>query len=198
MREARAGDRYLLCSDGLSGVVSEETLAEALQDPDPQATADRLIELALRSGGPDNITVIVADVIEDDGRPPPMEPVVDGAAGDNVGQRQVDPRSAAGRAALADPPAAPPPTAGAAAGRWPRAARRRPLRLLAGGAWACWSCSSAAAIGVYVWALAHWFVGVAGQRARRARRGLPRAARLGRRAWTSTGSTAPPTSPSPT
>src|SRR3712207_5535326 len=31
MREARAGDRYLLCSDGLSGVVSEETLAEALQ-----------------------------------------------------------------------------------------------------------------------------------------------------------------------
>src|SRR5438128_2008270 len=39
MREARAGDRYMLCSDGLSGVVSEETLAEALKDPDPQATA---------------------------------------------------------------------------------------------------------------------------------------------------------------
>ena len=36
MREARAGDRYLLCSDGLSGVVSEETLAEALKDPDPR------------------------------------------------------------------------------------------------------------------------------------------------------------------
>src|SRR6476469_9809411 len=61
MREARAGDRYMLCSDGLSGVVSEETLAEAVLDPDPQATADRLIELALRGGGPDNITVIVAD-----------------------------------------------------------------------------------------------------------------------------------------
>ena len=67
MREARAGDRYMLCSDGLSGVVSEETLAEALKDPDPEATADRLIELALRSGGPDNVTVIVADVIEDTG-----------------------------------------------------------------------------------------------------------------------------------
>src|SRR5919205_1222616 len=105
MREARAGDRYLLCSDGLSGVVSEETLAEALKDPDPQSTADRLIELALRSGGPDNITVIVADVVDDDGRRPALiEPVVDGAAGDNVGQRQVDSRSAAGRAALADPP----------------------------------------------------------------------------------------------
>ena len=98
MREARAGDRYLLCSDGLSGVVSEETLAEALKDPDPQSTADRLIELALRGGGPDNITVIVADVVEDGGHPVRMDPVVDGAAGDNIGQRQVDPNSAAGRA----------------------------------------------------------------------------------------------------
>src|SRR5919205_1670569 len=67
MRDARAGDRYLLCSDGLSGVVSFDTLAQAMRNPDPQATADRLIELALRGGGPDNITVIVADVIEDDG-----------------------------------------------------------------------------------------------------------------------------------
>jgi hypothetical protein len=112
MREARAGDRYLLCSDGLSGVVSEETLAEALKDPDPQSTADRLVELALRSGGPDNITVIVADVVEDSGSGFSMEPVVDGAAGDNRGQREVDPRSAAGRAALADPPPAPPTAPG--------------------------------------------------------------------------------------
>src|SRR3712207_9124908 len=97
MREARAGDRYLLCSDGLSGVVSEETLAEALQDPDPQSTADRLVELALRSGGPDNITVIVADAVEDAGEGTyPVEPVVDRAAGDNVGQRAGDPRPAAG------------------------------------------------------------------------------------------------------
>src|SRR4051794_3207901 len=110
MREVRDGDRYLLCSDGLSGVVSEETLAEALKDPDPQSTADRLIELALRSGGPDNITVIVADVVDDDGRGPAyIDPVVDGAAGDNVGQRQVDARSAARRAAPAGPTPAPPP-----------------------------------------------------------------------------------------
>jgi protein phosphatase len=160
MREARAGDRYLLCSDGLSGVVSEETLAEALKDPDPQSTADRLIELALRSGGPDNITVIVADVVEDTGGRGRVDPVVDGAAGDNVGQRQVDARSAAGRAALADPPPppAPPPTPPTGGGP---SARRRPLRLLLV-AVAALVVLVAGAVGTYVWALGHWFVGVAG------------------------------------
>jgi serine/threonine protein phosphatase PrpC len=160
MREVRDGDRYLLCSDGLSGVVSEETLAEALKDPDPEATADRLIELALRSGGPDNVTVIVADVVEDTGGRGRLDPVIDGAAGGNIGQRQVDPRSAAGRAALADPPAAPPPpptppTGGGAS------ARRRPLRLLLV-AVAALVVLVAGAVGTYVWALGHWFVGVDG------------------------------------
>jgi protein phosphatase len=63
IREARAGDRYLLCSDGLSDVVSTDTIADTLRLPDPQEAADKLVELALRGGGPDNITVIVADVI---------------------------------------------------------------------------------------------------------------------------------------
>jgi serine/threonine protein phosphatase PrpC len=63
IREARAGDRYLLCSDGLSDVVSAETIADTLLIEDPQECADRLVELALRGGGPDNVTVIVADVI---------------------------------------------------------------------------------------------------------------------------------------
>src|SRR4051812_33027362 len=159
MREARTGDRYLLCSDGLSGVVSEETLHEALSDPDPQATADRLIELALRSGGPDNITVIVADVVEDDGGTASMDPVVDGAAGDNVGQRQGDPRRAAGRAALADPPPTPPPTASAQVGPAPR--RRRPLRLALVGLGVL-VVLVGAGIAFYMWALGHWFVGVEG------------------------------------
>ena len=50
MREAKVGDRYLLCSDGLSDPVSHETIAEALQIPDVTDAADRLIELALRGG----------------------------------------------------------------------------------------------------------------------------------------------------
>ncbi len=65
IREARPGDRFLLCSDGLSGVVSDDTLADTLAAyQDPQECADRMIELALRGGGPDNITCIVADVID--------------------------------------------------------------------------------------------------------------------------------------
>ncbi|MER8042786.1 Stp1/IreP family PP2C-type Ser/Thr phosphatase [Streptomyces sp. NPDC094032] len=68
IREVRAGDRYLVCSDGLSGVVSHQTLEETLASyQGPQETVQELIQLALRGGGPDNITVIVADVLDVDG-----------------------------------------------------------------------------------------------------------------------------------
>lgn len=64
----QAGDRWLLCSDGLSNVVREEALAEALTShADLPDCAQRLVELALRAGGPDNIAVIVADVVGVDG-----------------------------------------------------------------------------------------------------------------------------------
>lgn len=65
LRELRRGDRYLLCSDGLSGVVHEETIAETLGISDPDTAAERLIELALKGGGPDNVTVVIADVVDD-------------------------------------------------------------------------------------------------------------------------------------
>jgi serine/threonine protein phosphatase PrpC len=65
LRELRERDRYLLCSDGLSGVVHEETIAETLQTPDADSAAERLIELALKGGGPDNVTVVIVDVVED-------------------------------------------------------------------------------------------------------------------------------------
>jgi PPM family protein phosphatase len=64
MREARVGDRYLLCSDGLSDPVSHETILDSLLIPDVAESADRLIEMALRGGGPDNVTVVVADVVD--------------------------------------------------------------------------------------------------------------------------------------
>ena len=65
IREVRAGDRYLICSDGLSGVVSHQTLEETLGSYyAPEQTISELIQLALRGGGPDNITCVVADVLD--------------------------------------------------------------------------------------------------------------------------------------
>ncbi|SDU72215.1 PP2C family protein-serine/threonine phosphatase [Gordonia westfalica] len=107
MREARAGDRYMLCSDGLSDVVSEETLAETLGSiADPKECADRLIELALRGGGPDNVTVVLADVVDTEYGD--SRPIVGGAAGGNEEHYTPDPATAAGRAAALRPPPAEP------------------------------------------------------------------------------------------
>ena len=66
IREAVPGDRWLLCSDGLSGPVSAETITEILTTvPDPGDAAQQLVDLALRAGGPDNVTAVVFDVVED-------------------------------------------------------------------------------------------------------------------------------------
>jgi protein phosphatase len=106
IREVRAGDRYLLCSDGLSGVVSHQTLEETLGSYySPEQTIAELIELALRGGGPDNITCVVADVLDigDAGEHEAMAaqydlaPVVVGAVADG---------KALGHHSVADTPAA--------------------------------------------------------------------------------------------
>ncbi len=67
MMTARVGDRFLLCSDGLTDVVSDETLRTTLRQlPDLDAAVEQLVDLAIRSGGPDNITCVLADVIDTD------------------------------------------------------------------------------------------------------------------------------------
>lgn len=81
--EAKVGDRYLLCSDGLSGVVSKKTIHETLTtEAEPRTAAKKLIELAIRGGGPDNITAVVADVVEaeSDSQAPTSDFQVVGAA----------------------------------------------------------------------------------------------------------------------
>ena len=112
VREARAGDRWLLCSDGLSGVVSAETIADTLMRvPDPGKCAEELIDLALRAGGPDNVTCVIGDFLDGnnlpDGVVPATTPQVVGAAATDRprGTRGTD--SAAGRAAAALAPAPP-------------------------------------------------------------------------------------------
>lgn len=65
-REVRAGDRYLVCSDGLPDAADAEEIAETVRDVEnPDECVDRLVELALQGGAPDNVTVVVADVVVD-------------------------------------------------------------------------------------------------------------------------------------
>src|SRR5699024_5125727 len=62
--DAKTGDRILLCSYGLSDPVTAYTIESALVAGSLEEVANRLVELALRSGGPDNVTIVLADVVE--------------------------------------------------------------------------------------------------------------------------------------
>ncbi|MCW2713158.1 MAG: protein serine/threonine phosphatase [Frankiales bacterium] len=158
VREVRPADRYLLCTDGLTGPVGRlETLQDALSLADPQESCDRLVELALRGGGPDNVTVIVADVVDaQDVRP--TAPVVAGAAADSP---QAPPQGAAGSAAARARSAEgrdvePPPRAAAAP--ITAAPRRGRKRILAAAVTALLLVLGAAATFAYV--RTQFYVGV--------------------------------------
>jgi PPM family protein phosphatase len=57
-------ERLLLCTDGISGLVDDDTIAEILTStPDPRDAADRLVAAALQAGGDDNATAVVVDVV---------------------------------------------------------------------------------------------------------------------------------------
>ncbi|MCB9429740.1 MAG: serine/threonine-protein phosphatase [Actinobacteria bacterium] len=80
IREVHAGDRILLCSDGLSGVVSDAQIREMLSRGDPTGAVTALVEAAIEGGAPDNVTCVVADVAHVDTPPVGNRPVVVGAA----------------------------------------------------------------------------------------------------------------------
>jgi PPM family protein phosphatase len=63
--EGRIGDRFLVCSDGVTGVLTDDEIHDVLADvPEPADAVDRIIELANDGGGPDNITCVVADLVD--------------------------------------------------------------------------------------------------------------------------------------
>ncbi|GGV90195.1 hypothetical protein GCM10015535_45730 [Streptomyces gelaticus] len=65
LHDAQRGDRYLLCSDGLSTVVQTEEICRVLREVgEPEQAVRELVALANRSGGPDNVSCVVADVVE--------------------------------------------------------------------------------------------------------------------------------------
>lgn len=59
VEERRAGDLWLICSDGLHGMVSDEKMEAILTENDPEAAAKLLMEAALAAGGRDNISLVV-------------------------------------------------------------------------------------------------------------------------------------------
>jgi len=60
---ARAGDRLLLCSDGVSDYLCDEQIAEAIQSAELDAAARSLVQLALDHGARDNVTAVLAEVV---------------------------------------------------------------------------------------------------------------------------------------
>jgi len=98
LRDVRPGDRYLLCSDGLSDPVSHDTIADIVSRGTLEQAAERLIDLALRSGGPDNVTVVLGEIVNtSDDDYTPATPLLVGA----LDPEQTDvarPDTAAGRA----------------------------------------------------------------------------------------------------
>jgi serine/threonine protein phosphatase PrpC len=86
VRETREGDRYLLCSDGLCGVIDANAISECLSQEDLTQAVTLLIDAAMAAGAPDNITVVVADVVNDALE---VDAVLIGSAADSVNQSRL-------------------------------------------------------------------------------------------------------------
>ena len=160
VRETRVGDRYLLCSDGLSGVVSEETLRETLlREADTDVAVESLVELALKGGGPDNITAIVADVVEVETKPPSAVPVTVGAAAEGVVKRSHG-DTPAGKAAALRPPADEAPEHEGHGDDYDRGGRVRRVVL----ALLLLALLGSSAVGAYLWSRTQYYVGAQDQK----------------------------------
>jgi PPM family protein phosphatase len=163
VREARIGDRYLIASDGLTDYVATDTIAEiATAGTPPGPTADRLVDLALKAGAPDNVTIVIGDVVDlTKVAAPPTQPQVVGAAAVRTRSTRPIPVTPAAKAAALSREAAGEqegedevtladegPTTGA--GRWLRRAAVVLLALivLGGGTYAA-----------YAWSQGQYFVG---------------------------------------
>ncbi|HEX9693974.1 MAG TPA: Stp1/IreP family PP2C-type Ser/Thr phosphatase, partial [Actinomycetota bacterium] len=131
--QVRPGDRLLLCTDGLTSMVSEQAIEEVLRAvPDPQEAAQRLVRIANEGGGADNTTVVVLD-FSDDGA----------AAAPN------------GKTAVPEAEIAPAPT-----GRPARSRRRLPTRKVLVWAGIIVALAVVALVGLRLYLDSQWYVGV--------------------------------------
>jgi protein phosphatase len=125
-----AGDRLLLCSDGLTDMVPEARIGEILADSpeDPETPARTLVSAALDAGGSDNVTVVVVDVKQE------QEAPREGRSGDTAEMPAVA-RSGDGSQAAGRPPGSRPPreerrgSVGRSAPGRPKTVRRKRKRV---------------------------------------------------------------------
>jgi serine/threonine protein phosphatase PrpC len=64
--KASVGDQFLLCSDGLSSVLSEHELNSLIKKVEPELVVDALIDAVIEKGAPDNVTILWAEIVEDE------------------------------------------------------------------------------------------------------------------------------------
>jgi PPM family protein phosphatase len=94
--DLRPGDRLLICSDGLTNMLSDDTIAATLRrHADPQQAADTLVDMANQAGGDDNITVVILDALSD------------GGGGATAAPQAAQAQEAGPEPAIAEPPDAP-------------------------------------------------------------------------------------------
>ena len=165
VREAMPGDRWLLCSDGLFGVVAHETIEETLSRRNLNAAGEKLIELALAGGAPDNVTVVLAEVVDDSDTGSiqrSQQPIVVGSAAVDHRRPSRGGKSAAAKAAALPPASADSPDTGqsqdeAAA---PEGAERRRSRVLPRVAvlFGVLAIIGAVLFGAYTWTQSRYYV----------------------------------------
>lgn len=158
VREARLGDRWMLCSDGLSGVVSRDTIHQTMLEVEDAADcADALVSLALAAGAPDNVTCVIGDIVDIDSasraKPAPNQ-IVGAAARDRKRPTQGS-ESSAGRAAKLSSAAADDDEEDDRAGRW---SRLKPWLL----PFAALVAVVAGLWGAYLWSQTQYYVGTDG------------------------------------
>ncbi len=76
--DVKVGDRFLVCSDGLSSVLTEKEIKSLLKGKDRDAAVAALVDATYINGAPDNVTLVIADIVEEN-QPDKFETI--GAAG---------------------------------------------------------------------------------------------------------------------
>jgi PPM family protein phosphatase len=163
-----AGDRLMFCSDGVCGLIDDDEIEAALRLPGLDEAVERLVSEALAEGGIDNITVILADVVEADGSD---APVVLGAAGERtipaVDGQAPEPTASdeeEGEDENEPPPSRPAKVAVDDESRYsPRAPGRRRLRRRLVGLLVLLLVLGAGLGGAYAWTRTQFYVGAAGE-----------------------------------